>query len=65
MCQPPIFLLYSLNFVAVHTKDFETPTSYVKHLKDFSRIMLNPNTYVTQYPFSEHLTFLTWTFCVQ
>jgi len=40
MCQPPTFLLYSSNFVhvvAVHAKDFETPTSYAKHMKDFSR----------------------------
>jgi hypothetical protein len=51
--------------VAVDAKDFETPTSYAKHLKDFSRRMLNPNTYFTQYLFSEHLAFLIWTFCVQ
>jgi hypothetical protein len=28
--------------MAVHTKEFETPTSYAKHLKDYSKRMLNP-----------------------
>jgi hypothetical protein len=65
MCHPPIFLSYSLNFVAVHTKHFETPTSYAKHQKDYSRRMLNPKTYFNQYLFSEHLALLIWTSCVQ
>jgi hypothetical protein len=54
-----------VNVLAVYAEDFEIPTSYAKHLKDFSRRMLNPNISFTQYLFSEHLAFLIWTFCEQ